>query len=56
MAKAMRKIWDIGIFVVSEMIKIEWFTKSVKSWVEFDNDIDENVIEISKELNKGVWE
>ena len=46
----------IGIFVVSEMIKIDWFTKSVKSWVEFDNDIDENVIEISKELNIGVWE
>ena len=46
----------IGIFMVSEMVKIEWFTKSVKSWVQFDNDIDENVIAISKELNKGVWE
>ena len=54
--KGDEKDWDIGIFVVSEMIKVEWFTKSVKSWVQFDNDIDENVIEISKELNIGVWE
>lgn len=47
---------DIGVFVVTEMLKIEWFTKSVKSWVQFRDDIDENVIEISMKAKVGVWE
>ena len=47
---------DIGVFVVTEMLKIEWFTKSVKAWVQFKDDIDENVIEISKKAKVGVWD
>ena len=47
---------DIGVFVVTEMLKIEWFTKSVKAWVQFRDYIDENVIEISKKAKVGVWD
>ena len=47
---------DIGVFVVLEMVEIPWFTKSVKSWIEFGDDMEEDFIEISKELNEGVWE
>ena len=46
---------DIGVFVVTEMLKIEWFTRSVKAWVQFRDDMDENVIEISKKAKVGVW-
>ena len=47
---------DIGVFVVTEMLKREWFTKSVKAWVQFRDDMDENVIEISKKAKVGVWD
>ena len=47
---------DIGVFMVLEMVEIPWFTKSVKSWIEFGDDMEEDFIEISKELNEGVWE
>ena len=46
----------IGVFVVTEMLKIEWFIKSVKAWVQFRDDMDENVIEISKKAKVGVWD
>ena len=46
----------LGVFVVVEMLKIEWFTKSVKCWVQFKDDMEENVIEISKRIKVGVWE
>ena len=47
---------DIGVFVVVKMLKIEWFTKSVKFWVQFKDDMEENVIEISKRIKVGVWD
>ena len=47
---------DIGVFVVVKMLKIEWFTKSVKFWVQFKDDMEENVIEISKRIKIGVWD
>ena len=47
---------DIGVFMVLEMVEIPWFTKSVKSWIEFGDDMEEDFMEISKELNEGVWE
>lgn len=47
---------DLGVFVVVEMLKIEWFTKSVKFWVQFKDDMEENVIEISKRIKVGVWD
>ena len=47
---------DIGLFVVTEMLKIAWFTRSVKAWVQFRDDMDENVIEISKKAKVGVWD
>ena len=47
---------DIGVFMVLEMVEIPWFTKSVKSWIEFGDDMEEDFIEISKELNEDVWE
>lgn len=47
---------DIGVFVVTEMLKIEWFTKSVKAWVQFKNDREDDIIEVAKEMNEGIWE
>ena len=47
---------DLGVFMIVKMVKIEWFTKSVKSWIEFGDDMEENVIEISKRIKVGVWD
>ena len=46
---------DIGVFVVLEMVEIPWFTKSVKSWVQFKDDREDDIIEVAKEMNEGVW-
>ena len=56
---------DIGVFMVLEMVEIlifdelfeiDWFTKSVKSWVQFKDDREDDIIEVTKEMNEGVWE
>ena len=47
---------DIGVFVVLEMVEIPWFTKSIKSWVQFKDDREDDIIEVAKEMNEGVWE
>ena len=47
---------DIGVFVVLEMVESPWFTKSVKSWVQFKDDREDDIIEVAKEMNEGVWE
>ena len=47
---------DIGVFVVLEMVEIPWFTKSIKSWVQFKDDREDDIIEVTKEMNEGVWE
>ena len=47
---------DLGVFIASEMVNVEWFTKSIKSWVQFKDDKEDDIIEVAKEMNEGVWE
>ena len=47
---------DLGVFIASEMVNVEWFTKSIKSWVQFKDDREDDIIEVAKEMNEGVWE
>ena len=47
---------DLGVFIASEMVNVEWFTKSIKSWVQFKDDREDDIIEVTKEMNEGVWE
>ena len=47
---------DLGVFIASEMVNVEWFTKSIKSWVQFKDDREDDIIEVTKETNEGVWE
>ncbi len=47
---------DLGVFIASEMVNIEWFTKSIKSWVQFKDDKEDDIIEVAKEMNEGIWE
>ena len=47
---------DLGVFIASEMVNVEWFTKSIKSWVQFKDDKEDDIIEVAKEMNEGIWE
>ncbi|MCI7023587.1 MAG: hypothetical protein MR964_05105 [Campylobacter sp.] len=47
---------DIGVFIASEMVNVEWFTKSIKLWVQFKDDREDDIIEVAKEMNEGIWE
>ena len=41
---------NLAIFILERLFKIEWFAKSVKSWVIFyDDGVVEDVISILKE-------
>ena len=47
---------DMAIFVFDNLLEMSWFTKSVKSWVEFYNDgSTEDIIHCAKIENIGVW-
>lgn len=46
----------LGVFILRHMINYEWFTKNVKTWEWLDDDGVDDIIKISKENNKGVWE
>ena len=46
---------ELGVFIASEMVNVEWFTKSIKSWVQFKDDQEDDIIEVAKEMNEGVW-
>ena len=47
---------DLGVFIASEMVNVEWFTKSIKSWVQFKDDKEDDIIEVAKEMNEGIRE
>lgn len=46
----------MGIFVFNYMSKIECFTKYLRSWVWVENNqVDDDIIRVLKNSNKGVW-